>query len=147
MDNKFSNIKERILQIANNQNISYEKFCEKIGVTYGNFKGENKKRPINSNILENILSIYPNVNPSWLLTGQGKMLIEEDSYIEELISPNNDKEVELLQKQIALLEENKILLQDKISFQAEKLKQFEKEIEDLKKATKRPEFGEKPVKH
>ncbi|MDV3585642.1 hypothetical protein CMU68_10600 [Elizabethkingia anophelis] len=147
MDNKFSNIKERILQIANNQDISYEKFCEKIGVTYGNFKGENKKRPINSNILENILSIYPNVNPSWLLTGQGKMLIEEDSYIEELISPNNDKEVELLQKQIALLEENKILLQDKISFQAEKLKQFEKEIEDLKKATKRPEFGEKPVKH
>lgn len=147
MDNKFSNIKERILQIANNQNISYEKFCEKIGVTYGNFKGENKKRPINSNVLENILSVYPNVNPNWLLTGQGKMLIEEDSYIEELISPNNDKEVELLQKQIALLEENKILLQDKISFQAEKLKQFEKEIEDLKKATKRPEFGEKPVKH
>lgn len=147
MDNKFSNIKERILQIANNQNISYEKFCENIGVTYGNFKGENKKRPINSNILESILSIYPNVNPAWLLTGQGKMLIEEDSYIEELISPNNDKEVELLQKQIALLEENKILLQDKISFQAEKLKQFEKEIEDLKKATKRPEFSEKPVKH
>ncbi|MDV3711188.1 hypothetical protein CMU41_05090 [Elizabethkingia anophelis] len=147
MDNKFSNIKERILQIANNHNISYEKFCENIGVTYGNFKGENKKRPINSNILESILSIYPNVNPAWLLTGQGKMLIEEDSYIEELISPNNDKEVELLQKQIALLEENKILLQDKISFQAEKLKQFEKEIEDLKKATKRPEFGEKPVKH
>lgn len=87
MVDNFSNIKERIMQIAKNQNISYESFFEKIGVSYGNFKGDNKKRPINSNVLENILTIYPNVNPEWLLTGKGEILKTKS---EENVVKKND---------------------------------------------------------
>lgn len=120
MDNKLSNIKERILQIANNENISYEKFCEIIGVTYGNFKGENKKRPINSNVLENILTIFPNYNPDWLLTGSGNMMKVRISSNEEILGVNYK---ELWLERLEL-----------INLQKEKIKNLEEEINRIKKA-------------
>ncbi len=43
-------------------------------MTYGNFKGKSKKTPLNSNAIADILTIYPDVNPEWLLTGNGEML-------------------------------------------------------------------------
>lgn len=89
MDNKFTNIKERILFFAKNQGVSYEKFSESIGMTYGNFKGENKNRPINSDALENILTNYPNVNPIWLLTGIGEMLKEEAGTKNDVVAIND----------------------------------------------------------
>lgn len=67
-------IKERILQIAEYKGIGKVEFCEKIGLTYGNFTGSNKKTPINSNTLGNILSIFSEISPEWLLTGEGEML-------------------------------------------------------------------------
>lgn len=76
MDNKISNIKERCLQIAEYKKIAKEIFAEKIGMTYGNFKGEAKKTPLNSTAVVNILSEYPDINPEWLLTGTGEMLRE-----------------------------------------------------------------------
>lgn len=73
MDNNNPNIKERVLQIAINKHITRERFFQSIGATYGNFKGENKKTPLNSDILANILSIYPDINSEWLLVGHGEM--------------------------------------------------------------------------
>ena len=43
MENKFSYIKERILFVAEYKGISKEKFVSELGMTYGNFKGDNKK--------------------------------------------------------------------------------------------------------
>ncbi len=80
MDNNLTNIKERILLFANNQGIAYEKFFESIGMTYGNFKGQNKKRPINSDTIEIILTKYPEIDPVWLLTGSGTMLKDTGKY-------------------------------------------------------------------
>jgi phage repressor protein C with HTH and peptisase S24 domain len=77
MDNKFSNIKERILYIIEYHNDTKEDFFKKIGMTYGNFKGSAKKTPINSDAIVNILSIYKDINPEWLLTGKGEMLKKE----------------------------------------------------------------------
>lgn len=78
MVNKFSNIKERVLQIAENKGIAKEKFFQNIGMTYGNFKGRSKGTPLNSNAIADISSIYPDVDLQWLITGKGKML--KDSY-------------------------------------------------------------------
>ena len=35
------------------------------------FKGIAKMTPLNSDAIANILSIYQDVNPEWLLTGKG----------------------------------------------------------------------------
>lgn len=67
-------IKDRILQLAKYKGFKLEDFFKKIGMTYGNFKGKSKETPINSKAIEDILSIIPDVNVEWLLTGKGSML-------------------------------------------------------------------------
>ncbi|HZW63600.1 MAG TPA: S24 family peptidase [Flavobacteriaceae bacterium] len=76
MDKNLSYIKERVLEVAKIKGVSYEKFCESIGMTYGSFKGSQKKTALNSDALDKLLSIYNDVNPGWLLTGKGSPLIE-----------------------------------------------------------------------
>lgn len=71
MVNKFSNIKERILQLTDFKGITKEEFFKSIGMSYGSFKGSAKDRPLNSDAIENILTIYADVNPEWLLLGKG----------------------------------------------------------------------------
>ena len=71
MTNLFSTVKERILYILEFKGITKSSFFEKIGMTYGNFTGNNKKKPINSDAITNILSEFPDINPMWLLTGKG----------------------------------------------------------------------------
>lgn len=77
--NKISLIKERIMQIAKYYNISYEKFFASIGMSYANFRGNAKKTPINSDTLAKILTIYENIDATWLLTGVGEMLVDSCS--------------------------------------------------------------------
>jgi phage repressor protein C with HTH and peptisase S24 domain len=72
----FSNIKDRVLQIPENKGITKEYFFDKIGVTYGNFKGKAKEKALSSDTLATIVTMYPDINPNWLLTGQGEMFIK-----------------------------------------------------------------------
>lgn len=74
MDKIFSSIKERILYIPEIKGITKKYFFKQIGMTYGNFKGEQKKRPINSDALDTILSFYPDISAEWLLSGKGEIL-------------------------------------------------------------------------
>lgn len=73
MEEKITLIKERVLQIAEFKGIAKEKFIENIGMTYGNFKGKSKESALNSDALAKILSIYPDINPTWLITGSGEI--------------------------------------------------------------------------
>lgn len=74
MKNNLLTIKERILYLSEIVEVSKQEFFRKINITYGNFTGDKKNRPVNSNAIENILLIYPQTNPEWLLTGKGEML-------------------------------------------------------------------------
>lgn len=78
MDNKSTNIKERVLQIAEYKGIAKESFFESIGMTYGNFKGKSKLTPLNSNAIVDILTMCSEINSDWLLTGEGEMLKSEN---------------------------------------------------------------------
>jgi len=74
-----SNIKERVLQLAEYVGVSKEKFFEEIGVSYGNFKGKSKESSLGANVLADISTIYPNANLEWLITGKGEILKGENS--------------------------------------------------------------------
>jgi repressor LexA len=73
MENKFTKIKYRVLQIAEHYRINKENFFKRIGMTSANFRGNAKETPLNSNAIENIIANYPEINLQWLLTGEGEM--------------------------------------------------------------------------
>lgn len=81
MVNKFTNIKERVVQIAERQSISKEKFFASIGMSSANFRGKAKETPLNSNAIVNIITKYPEVDLYWLLLGEKKQASE--NYVHE----------------------------------------------------------------
>lgn len=91
MENKFTSIKERALYVAENHDVTKEQFCEKIGMTYGNFKGKAKETPLNSDAIANILTMYPDVDPLWLITGRGSMTGSIDIQKMEIKEIGNNK--------------------------------------------------------
>lgn len=70
-----TNIKGRILQLADILGIGRKKFTEQIGMAYSSFTGRAKNTPLNSNAITNILTMFPNVNAKWLFTGEGEALL------------------------------------------------------------------------
>lgn len=150
MVNKFSNIKERILYLTEYYNVSKELFFENIGMTYGNFKGSAKERPLNSDAIVKILSIYTELNSDWLLTGKGEMLKKE--YEDFIVVPEKSKELfssfsniqtddekikEMVEKLSRLTKENN--LQAKIIEGLEfKVSTLEKDLSELKYTQKEP---------
>ena len=55
--------------------ITRENFFDGLGeITYGSFKGVSKKSALNSNAVAEIVTKYPDLNLTWLITGKGEML-------------------------------------------------------------------------
>lgn len=68
-------IKKRIIELIDYKGLPKEQFYTKIGMTSASFRGKARETPINSNAIENILSIFPDLNPKWLISGEGEMII------------------------------------------------------------------------
>lgn len=72
---------ERLEQFINFRGLSLYAFDSSIGVGNGYMgKQIKKKGSIGSDILELIFSQYPELNPTWLLTGNGSMLLEKTGF-------------------------------------------------------------------
>lgn len=67
-----TNVVERIRQIIEYKRFSERYFCREIGVANGFL---NKVNDVGSDKLNKILYKYPEINPIWLLTGTGSMLV------------------------------------------------------------------------
>jgi phage repressor protein C with HTH and peptisase S24 domain len=70
-------VSERLGKYLDEKGISYYAFENSLGASRGSIsKAVKDGKSIGSQMLEKILSVYPDVNPAWLLTGQGDMLLD-----------------------------------------------------------------------
>lgn len=61
------------------KNLSFNKFEKSLGVSHGSISNAFKRQKnIGSNVIENILNKYPEINAEWLLRGTGEMLNSND---------------------------------------------------------------------
>lgn len=73
-------ILDRIKLYIDTKGISIAAFEKSVGMSNASFSKSLKNNgAIGTDKLENILSIYSDISPEWLLTGQGNMLKEEPS--------------------------------------------------------------------
>lgn len=70
-------VSERVGQYIAKKGVSYYAFENSIGASRGSIsKAVKEGKSIGSQVLENILSVYTDLNPVWLLTGVGEVFID-----------------------------------------------------------------------
>lgn len=127
-----NDIRERILQYIEYKSITRYRLCQDLGFSQGYL---DKKGAIGSDKCLRIIKYYPDMNPEWLLTGEGNMLRNEhitenkDTNIDNISNTKDEisllrKENESLKREVALLNENRELL-------TYKLQNLEKEISKI----------------
>jgi hypothetical protein len=87
---------------------TFERTC---GIANGYLKKQyNGKGSVGSEIVEKIYKHYPDLNPLWLLTGEGDMIIRDLDVIlkdeEKKYMSIKDEMIALLQNQVAFLEKS-----------------------------------------
>ncbi len=113
MENKFTSIKDRVVQIAESLEITKESFFKSIGMTSASFRGKAKDTPLNSNAIVNIITEYPSVDLYWLVNGASKVPSDAINFVEESrkeyqrTTEEKDKMIAVLQQQIVDLKADK----------------------------------------
>lgn len=69
-----SNIKDRVLLIANEKGINKLEFFKDLDLSYANFKGVQKQSALSSDAVAKILAKHSEISPTWLVMGEGEML-------------------------------------------------------------------------
>jgi hypothetical protein len=72
--------------------LSYTKVEKRMGISNGYFgKMRNRNASVGSNVIEKIVYEFPELNPTWLITGEGLMLRENNKIInKELYTHGGD---------------------------------------------------------
>jgi|GEM_PF-1202327 len=153
----FSILKKRIFKYIDYKGISKYEFYKKTGISNGVLS---QKTGMSEENTLKLLNYYPEINPIWLLTGKGSMLLDSNVSISEPAAvykkaPVQEKEnphVVVLKEKIALLEkviknnEDIIKLQkdriEKDCIQIEKLKQ---KVERLKESLEKKNANKKTL--
>lgn len=100
-------IKQRVLEVIDFKGVKKESFFKKIGITSANFRGKAAETPLNSTAIENIFTVFPDLNIEWLITGKGEMLKTETSinienYLESSIR-NHERQLDQLYRIVDIL--------------------------------------------
>lgn len=118
-------ILEVFIKISENEGIKITQLEEKIGASKGVLSRAIKNNSdIQAKWLLKLVENYPQYNERWLLTGEGNML-KKSTPSQEVQKVHDDKYTTSLEKQVALLEKNNAL-------QEEKIAGLEKTIKELK---------------
>ena len=75
-------IKERMLKYLEINKITKQKFCELTGISYGNITGKAVESEFGGEQITEILRIFSDISPDWLLLGKGEMLREKCENVE-----------------------------------------------------------------
>lgn len=137
---KNTTISERFLQIVDFLNVSTNDFAKKLGYNrsqaiYDVINGKSKP---SFDFFEKLYSseYSEKFNLKWLITGEGKMLNDHNSFgavndIQIKLSELNKKEIELFQLQIKSLEKENLLQKSTIDLYRELNDQLKIRIENL----------------
>jgi hypothetical protein len=86
---------DRILLFVHHKNMSMRTFDTSIGVGNGYTSKQSKSGgSVGSNVLERIIDKYPDLNPLWLVTGKGEMILEIETSDEPL--PDYGKSIDAI---------------------------------------------------
>ncbi|MGJ1433764.1 hypothetical protein ACR79M_19455 [Sphingobacterium spiritivorum] len=137
MDEISTNIKERILKVAEYKGIRKEKFIENLNQKYSNYRGNSKNSAPSSEVIAEISTKYPEISLRWLLTGTGKMvkdITDTNQHITtNLLTDINESPIEtVLRDKILLLQEIKEYLTLENKRMQEDIKNLKNQIEELK---------------
>lgn len=121
---------DRLIQFIKYAGLSARQFDLSIGASNGyTLRMQKNNASIGSDVIENILKTYPQLNVIWLITGEGEMLKENE---EELIL-NFEELPKEKQKEIERIIETKIKER-----QEEELKRLLKEVtEEIERTQKK----------
>lgn len=118
-----SNTVQRLKEYIDYKKISVRKFEESIGFSNGAFSSQYKnKKAIGVDKVEKILEVYSDINPTWLLTGKGKMLL--NGYVEASGMPYMQ------------MSESVVEYQNEHLYKEKYIAELEKEIEMLRRELK-----------
>ncbi|WP_373018858.1 hypothetical protein [Muriicola sp.] len=96
---------DRLIQFIQHAGLSARQFDLSIGASNGyTLRMKKNRASIGSDVIENILRIYPQLNVVWLLTGEGSMLKENLSSVPldyDQLPRDKQREIEeLIEKKI-----------------------------------------------
>lgn len=91
---------KRVEQIINDNNLNVRSFEERIDVSNNSIgTAIRRKASFKSNVLNKILQSFPEINPTWLLTGKGEMFLANELK-NSLNEPNSKYQAIRLSSQI-----------------------------------------------
>jgi len=132
-----SSVRERLQSFIDSRGITDREFCRRIGVSPAYVTSMRKS--VSPAVMEKISSVYPMLNPEWLLAGNGEMLLNAQK--EEIRKPGEllpseklDVILEEIRKEKARLQEANYNLIEIVKKQQETITELSLE---LKKANAR----------
>lgn len=117
---KISPIKQRILQFVDNSGLSKREFYAKTSISRGTLENPSG---ITEDIIARFIATFPNISPSWLLSGVGEMELSNSIVVNSTdLPPGPCLQCELREEIIN--EKNEVigLLKDKIRMLNDQLK-------------------------
>lgn len=120
---------KHLLQFIEYQNITIHKFEQMLGFRGVIIRSIKLETNIGSNVITKIFETFPEINPAWLLTGKGEMLLTGDNMPSSnpiIAKANAVLDAQLVQK----LEESNQILHENVALSKKIISQLETQLQD-----------------
>lgn len=87
---------DRLIQFIKLAGLSARQFDISIGAANGyTLRMQKNNASVGSDVIENIINVYPQLNVEWLITGEGEMLKEKEEIILDYDDLSSDRKLEI----------------------------------------------------